>query len=183
MSFPRSRPLNAAVLGGLTLATLLLVAGCADMATDIGLWSKARPAPPAKEDRTPPVTSTGRAAAVVSVHMRKSYENACKYGITLTNNLPFKIADLSFRFTALIGGGVPFDSQTKSFSELRPSEDQYREMIFQGVRCDQILALEVTDPGRCTLDTLNRFNSPAGACAKYSDIAASSLIKVTKKDK
>lgn len=185
MSFPRlrSRPLNAALLGGLTLATLLLSAGCADMATDLGLWSKARPAPPPKEDRIPPVTRTGRAAAVVSVHTRKAYENACKFGITLTNNLPFKITALSFRFTALIGGGVPFDSQTKSFSELRPSEDQYREMIFQGVRCDQIQRLEVTDPGRCALDTLNRFNSAPGDCAKYSDIASSSLITVAKKDK
>ncbi len=54
-------------------------------------------------------------------------------------------------------------------------------MIFQGVRCDQIQRLEVTDPGRCTLDTLNRFNFASGACAKYSDLASSSLIKVAKK--
>jgi len=181
MSALRSRARNRSFLGG--FATLLLLAGCADMATDMGIMSKAPPAPPAKEERIPPVTTTGRSAAVVSFHMRKAYENACKFGISLTNNLPYKITDLSFRFTALINGNVPFDAQTKSFSELRPSEQQYRELIFQGVRCDQINQIEVTDPGRCTLDTLNRFNSAPGDCAKYSDLAPGGLISLVKKGK
>ena len=179
MSVTRSR--HPAVLGGLTLAATLLAAGCADMATDIGLMAKAPAAPPPQEDRTAPVTTTDRAAAVVSFHTRKAYDNACKYGITLTNNLPYKITDLTFRFTAIINGDVPFDNQSKNFYELRPSEQQYRELTFQGVRCNQINRIEVTDPGRCILDNLNRFSAAPGDCAKYSEIAPSRLVNVVKK--
>lgn len=167
----------------LSLASLLLITGCAEMATDIGIKSSVPSTIQAKEDRFPAVTTSGRAAAVVSFHTRKSFENACKYGITLTNNLPFKITDLSYRFTAIIQGSVPYDSQTKNFSQLRPSEQQYRELTFQGVRCDQIDRIEVADPGRCTLDDLNRFNAAPGDCSKFSDLATSRLVSVVWKKK
>lgn len=164
------------------LAALLAVGGCADMATDLGWRRAAPPAPAPKETRMPPVTSTGRPVAVLSAHARIEYENACKLGLTLTNNLPDKITSLAFRMTALIDGKVAFDSQTKSFSELRPSEQQYRELIFQGVRCTQIKEIEVADPGRCALGELNRFNAKPGDCAKFTDIASGGVIPLVRKN-
>ena len=146
----------------------------------MGIKSKTPATIQADLERQPPVTSSGRAAAVLSLHTRKSFANACKYGLTLTNNLPFKITDLSFRVTAIIDGNVPFDSQTKNFSQMRPSEQQYREITFQGVTCNQIKRIEVADPGRCTLDTLNRFNANPGDCAKFSDLATSRLVNIVK---
>ncbi|HYN76326.1 MAG TPA: hypothetical protein VES73_00855 [Lamprocystis sp. (in: g-proteobacteria)] len=182
MSVSPRRPSPVFLLGGLTLAPLLLLGGCAgvatDMATDMGIKSKTPPTIQAELERQPPVTSSGRAAAVLSLHTRKSFTSACKYGLTLTNNLPFKITDLSFRLTAIIDGNVPFDNQTKSFSQLRPSQQQYREITFQGVSCDQIRRIEVSDPGRCTVDALNRFNSNPGDCAKFSDLAPSRLVNI-----
>jgi hypothetical protein len=171
------------VTGGLMLAAALLTAGCADMATDLGIMSKAPPATPVDQKRQPPVTQSGRPAAVLSVHNRRSFPDACQYGITVTNNLPFKITSLSFRISAIINGDVAFDTQTKEFSQFRPSEQLYREITFQGVKCDQIRRLEVSDPGRCTLDTLNRFNTRPGDCAKFSDLAQSSLVSVVKTNK
>jgi hypothetical protein len=147
----------------------------------MGMKSKTPSTIAADTRRLPPVTSTGRPAAVMSVHMRKSFQNACKFGVTLTNDLPYKVTDLTFRLTAVIKGNVPFDTQTKSFSQLRPSDQQYREITFQGVECDEIDRIEVSDPGRCTVDTLNRFNSNAGDCAKFSDMASGGVVSVVKK--
>jgi hypothetical protein len=180
MSAPRPRSRKARRLGGLTLAVVLLTAGCADMATDLGIKSGAPATIQADIKRTKPVTQSGRPAAVLSIHSRKSFQNACQYGMTVTNNLPYKIVSLSFRIAAIIDGDVAFDAQTKEFSQFRPSEQLYREITFQGVTCDRIKRLEVSDPGRCTLETLNRFNSSPGDCAKFSDIANSSLVSVVK---
>jgi hypothetical protein len=180
MSVVRAHPSTALVLGAPGLMALLLTAGCADMATDIGLMAKAPAAAPPDLQQHPPVTQGTRPAAVLSIHTRKAFSNACKFGITLTNNLPYKISELSFRLTAIIDGNVPYDAQTKSFSQLRPSEQTYRDITFQGVQCKQISRIEVADPGRCTLDTLNRFNAAPGDCAKFSEVADSRLVAVVK---
>jgi len=164
-----------------TAALLSCVTGCSEMATDLGIKSSAPATIAPKVEKVDPVTKTGRAAAVLNVHMRKSYKDACKYGMTLTNNLPFKITNLTFRLTAIINGNVPFDTQNKNFYEIPPGEQQYREMTFQGVTCEEIDRIEVTDPGRCALAELNRFNAEPGDCYKFSDVADSRLVKVVKK--
>ncbi len=173
---------SSARLAAIGAATsILAVAGCADLATDLGAKSSAPATIAPKVEKVTPVTKTGRAAAVLSVHMRKSYQNACKYGMTLTNNLPFKITNLTLRMTAVINGNVPFETQNKNFYELPPGEQQYREMTFQGVTCGEIDRIEVSDPGRCALGDLNRFNAEPGDCQKFSDVADSRLVKVVKK--
>lgn len=156
----------------------MLGAGCSDLATDVGLGSRAPATVQAKVERIDPVTQSGRKAAVLSLHMRKSYQDACKYGLTLTNNLPEKITNLTFRFQAYIQGGVAYQAQTKNFYEIRPTEHQYREMTFQQVSCDQIERLEVTDPGRCAVAEMNRYSSNPGDCKKFTDIASSSLARI-----
>lgn len=174
----RRRPWMKA-LGG--LLPLLFMGGCADMATDMGIANSGPATIAPKVEKTEPVTTTGRPVAVLNVHMRKSYPDACKYGMTLTNNLPYKITNLTFRLTAFVNGTVPFDTQNKNFYELRPGEQQYREMTFQGVTCQQIDRIEISDPGRCALGELNRFNADPGACSKFSEIAPSRLVNVVKK--
>jgi hypothetical protein len=136
-----------------------------------------------KVDRREPVTQSGRPAAVLSVNMRKSYPDACKYGMTLTNNLAFQITALSYRFTAIIDGDVPFDTQNKSFNEVRPGQHQYRELTFQHVPCDRINRLAVSDPGRCNMGELNRFNAEPGDCAKFSDLASGGVVNLEWKRK
>jgi hypothetical protein len=167
---------RAGSLWGAAVLSALALAGCSDVATDMGLGTKGPATIEAKVERTDPVTKTGRAAAVLSLHMRKSYTDACKLGLTLTNNLPFKVTNITYRITAMVDGNVPFDTQNKNFYELRPGEGQYRELTFQQVKCERIQRLEVADPGRCTLADLNQFNSNAGDCRKYTDLAQGRLV-------
>ena len=162
---------------------LVLAAGCADMATDMGIGSSKPSTVAPKVERLEPVTRTGRAAAVLSVHMRKSYQDACKLGMTLTNNLPYKITAIAYRFTAVVKGDVPFDTQNKSFNDVLPGKGQYREMTFQGVRCEEIDRLDIADPGRCNMADLNRFNTEPGDCAKFTDLSSNRLIRLVWKQK
>lgn len=173
------RTIAPAALTAVLLASAL--GGCADMATDLGLDGNPQATIEAEMERVPVVTQSGRSAAVLSVHMRRAYANACKFGMTLTNNLPFKITDLTFRMTGIINGSVPYDTQNKNFYEIRPGEQQYREITFQGVTCAELDRIEVTDPGRCVLGELNRFSAEPGDCAKFSDVAESRLVNIVKK--
>jgi hypothetical protein len=186
---PSSLPNRSRRLGRLAssmaaaLCSLLAVGGCSDLATDMGMSSSAPATVAPTVERKEPVTRSSRPAAVLSVHMRKSYPNACKLGITLTNNLPNKIVAISYRMTGVIRGDVGFDTQMKSFGELAPSESQYRELTFQGVRCEDLVRLEVSDPGRCNVGELNRFNAEPGACAKLTDLASGGLLSMVWKKK
>lgn len=174
------RPTARLLLSALALPVLF---GCSEMATDLGMRSSQPATIEAEVEKIEPVTQTGRPAAVLHVHMRKSYQNACKYGMTLTNNLPFKVTNLTFRLTAYVRGDVPFETLTRNFYQVRPGERQYREMTFQQVTCDEIDRIEVSDPGRCTLGELNPFTAEAGDCAKFTDVADSRLVDMVKKQR
>lgn len=134
-----------------------------------------------KLTKVAPITDTGRQAAVFSVNVRKSFPDACLFGITLTNNLPYKITNLSYRVAAYINGNVFHSQVTRNFFELKPTEQQYRDVTFHQVTCDQIDRLEISDPGRCSLGKLNRFSAEPGDCAKFTDVAPTSVVDVVKK--
>lgn len=163
----------------LVAAALSLLSGCESV--DRMMGKKPPPDPNApKRERVEPTRTTGRNALVLSVHMRKAYPDACTFGVTGTNNLTIKVRSLAVRFNGYIRGNVLYDTITKSFFELRPTEQQYREFTYQ-VPCREIDRIEVSDPGRCVLGEDDRFTTDAGDCAKYFDVAASPYVRVVKK--
>jgi hypothetical protein len=161
------------------IASLFLIivglSGCARLgaATDV--------AGAPRVERSDPVTHTGRPAAVVNVNMKTSYADACKFGVTLTNNLPYKITNISVRFAAYIKGDVQYDHVTRNFFEVKPTEHQYREITFGQITCPEIDRIVVSDPGRCAMGQLTRFSAQPGDCGKYVDIAPSHYVRVVKK--
>jgi len=159
-----------------TALLALLAAGCAQTAK-----------PPAdapgraQTDRSEPVRTTGREAAVLSVHRRTAFEDACTYGVTLTNNLPFRITNIAFRFAAHLDAGVLYQDRHLNFFQLDPTNSQYRELTFTQIRCDQIAHIEVSDPGRCAMGKLTKFSSNPGDCIRYIDIAPSPHVRLVRK--
>jgi hypothetical protein len=133
-----------------------------------------------KVEHSAPVTSTGRQAAVLNANMRTSYDDACKYGVTLTNNLPYTITNLSVRFAAYIRGDIRYQEITRNFFDVRPTNEQFREITFGQIPCDRIDHIEVFDPGHCTMGKLTRFSSQPGDCGKYVDIAPSPYVRMYK---
>ena len=132
-------------------------------------------------ERTEAVHSTGRRKAVLSLHMRKSFPDACTFGVTLTNNLTEEITNITFRFAAHINGGVFYKHVTRNFFRLRPTDHQYREITFTGIACDEIEYLKVTDPGRCSVGkTMTRFSTNPGDCIRLVDIAPSPYVRLVR---
>jgi hypothetical protein len=134
-----------------------------------------------KVSRSDPVTFSGRKSVVVSLHMKKEFPDACMLGMTLTNNLDVKVTNLSIRLTAFINGNVKFDAITRNFTEVKPTESQYREATFTQIKCSEIDFIGVTDPGRCAIGTdMNRFTAAPGDCAQFVDVAVSPQMTIRK---
>jgi hypothetical protein len=166
------------------LAAAVAVGGCStnDLKRSIGLEAEPPFNPNAPvTTRSEPVTSTGRKAVVVSIHLKKEFPDACMLGMTLTNNMDIQLTNLSIRLTAYINGDVKYDAITRNFTRVKPTEQQYRELTFTQIRCEEIDYLGVTDPGRCAIgQDMNRFTAQPGDCAKFVDVAVSPLITVRK---
>lgn len=154
--------------------TLLTLIGCAPIGT------QPRDDPNAAVvTRVDPVSSTGSGKAVLSLHVQRAFPEACTYGLTLTNNLDKMITNISFRFAAHIEGGVLYKHVTRNFFRVRPTDKQYREITFTGVRCDEIRFLKVTDPGRCAIGTsMTRYSTNPGDCIRLVDIAPSQFVEL-----
>lgn len=135
----------------------------------------------AKIDRMDAVTSGSSGQAVLSLHKRYAFVDACKFGLTLTNNLPYKITNISFRFAAYIKGGILYRHVTRNFFELDPTNRQYREITFSGITCGEINYIEVTDPGRCAMGDLTRFSSQPGDCIRHVHIANTPYVRLVRK--
>jgi hypothetical protein len=156
----------------LTSLMILMLAGC----TQHGTQPRNDPNA-AVVDRTDAVSSTGTGKAVLSLHKRKSFPEACTYGITLTNNLNEMITNISFRFAAHIKGGVFYKHVTRNFFRLRPTDHQYKEITFTGISCNEVDYLKVTDPGRCAVGkTMTKFSTGPGDCIRLVDIAPSPFV-------
>lgn len=164
----------------LAIAILLVVAsGCST--TPLGGYETGRGPNGVKIDRMDAVTTGGGQRAVLSLHKKYAYEDSCKFGLTLTNKLPYKITNISFRFAAYIKGNVFYRHVTRNFFEIDPTNRQYREITFSQIACSEINYIEVTDPGRCAMGDLTRYTSVPGDCIKRVHIAQTPYVRLVRK--
>jgi len=163
----------------LALVLGLLCSGCAE--TPLGGRDRGEGTDGVKIEQRDPVTSGGSAKAVLSLHKKFAYENTCKFGLTLTNNLPYKITNISFRFGAKLRDDVLYRQVTRNFFEIAPTSRQYREITFSEITCDKIAWIEVTDPGRCSMGPLTRFTSQSGDCMRHVYIADTPYVRLVQK--
>lgn len=119
--------------------------------------------------------------ATLSVERRVQHPQACQYWIKMENRLPFKIRNMALNFFAYIKDDryeepVLFDTAIKSFSELRPTDTQYRDIFFEYADCSKIEYIRVEDAGRCSAGTLTKFSAQSGDCAHLIEIKHSGLV-------
>ncbi|MCB2261858.1 MAG: hypothetical protein LGR52_02795 [Candidatus Thiosymbion ectosymbiont of Robbea hypermnestra] len=162
----------------LALCALILI-GCAKIPPEDG---EAGQGPSAvRVDSMDAVTDGGSGRAVLSLHKRYAGVDTCRFGLTLTNRLPYKITNIAFRFNAYLEGDVFHQSVLRNFFEIHAEAKQYREIDFSGLSCDKISHIEVTDPGRCTLGTLKRPSSRPGDCIRQVRIVETPYVKLIPK--
>lgn len=123
--------------------------------------------------------------ALLSVELKKQHAYACQYWIKLNNRLPHKIRNLPLRFSAYIKSPdypdpIVYESVTRSFFEMRPTEEQYLDLFYINVGCDDILSIRVADTGQCTVGESSRFTTQTGDCGRYIVVQESPLVKMVK---
>jgi len=111
--------------------------------------------------------------ALLSLERKVQLATACQYWVKLHNRLPFKIRNLALYFEAYIwepGYDHPllFDSTIKSFSDLRSTDSQYRDIFFQNSKCDRIAYIQVEDAGRRAIGALTKFSAQSATARAMS---------------
>ncbi len=119
-------------------------------------------------------------SAVMTVANIQTLRNACKIGLRLQNNLGFKIKSLVPSFTAYTGDSVRYETVSKSFSSIKPTLDQYRQIQFIGLRCEDISHILVHGADHCYMGPLDKFTAETGICLSYVHVQASDLIEISK---
>ena len=120
------------------------------------------------------------ASAVISVANVSGLRNACKVGLRLQNNLGYKIKSLIPSFSAYNRDGVLFETVSKAFSSIKPTRNQYRQIQFIGITCENIGHVRVHGAGHCSMGELDKFNEAEGECLSHIHVQASDLIKFIK---
>ncbi len=119
-------------------------------------------------------------SALMKVANIKEFTNACKIGIRITNNLGYFIKSVVPSFSAYNRDGVLYETVSKSFSSIKPTREQYRQIQFVGLRCQDISRILVHGAEHCHMGDLDKFNEEKGECLARIYVQASDQIEITK---
>ena len=118
-------------------------------------------------------------SAVLTVTKVQEMGEACRMQLHLQNNLTFKIRSLVPRFTVYNLDNVMYDSKSKSFTSIKPTRDQYRELQFS-LGCRDISRILVHGAERCTMGDIDMFNEEDGQCLEHIYVTPTDLINISK---
>lgn len=119
--------------------------------------------------------------ARLEVETLQGGNNYCRLGLRLTNDLADKITSIIFMFSAYVDQEVRYETVTKGFQHLRPTNDLYNEITFNGISCDEIEYVRVHGADRCEIGELNKFTAAKGQCLKLVEVAPSERIAIFKR--
>lgn len=119
-------------------------------------------------------------SALIEVANIKELSNACRVGLRLTNNLGYKIKSLVPSFSAYTRDGILYNTVTTAFSSIKPTSDQYRQLQYIGLRCQDIDRIVVGGAGHCSMGPMDKFSQAEGECLSHIYVQASDLIDISK---
>jgi len=121
-----------------------------------------------------------KGSAVISVANVRALRNACKVGLRLHNNLGYGIKSLIPSFSAHTKKGVLYETRSKAFSSIKPTRDQYQQIQFIGITCEDIGHIRVHGADNCSMGPMDKFNEEEGECLSHIYVQPSDLIKIIK---
>ena len=119
-------------------------------------------------------------SAVISVANTRGLRNACKVGLRLENHLGYNIKSLIPSFSAYTTDGILFETVSKAFSSIKPTKNQYQQIQFIGITCEDIGHVRVHGAEHCSMGLMDKFNETEGECLSHIHVQESDLIKITK---
>ena len=118
--------------------------------------------------------------AGLTVERVEELPTGCRIGMRLNNQLTAPIRSLVLRFTAYKEGPVAYETVTRGFSFIKPTDSQYQETLFRGITCPEIAQLQVHGADKCHVGELTKYSSNEKSCLALVHVADSDLIKIFK---
>jgi hypothetical protein len=125
-------------------------------------------------------SKTDERALVVRLASRTDRGNNCRFGIQLTNELPYEIRSIVLYYSAYRANGVMYDSVSSESGPSKPGNAQVREIEFLGIRCQDIVRVEVGGGDHCEMGNLTRFSYERGECLARVRAVPSDLVRFDK---
>jgi hypothetical protein len=142
---------------------------------DDGTWRYVDADKEAPKDR-PVVTGEG----VLTLERRTEVGPNCRFGLRLQNDTNVKIDNIVPTFSVYRGNGVLYESRTLGFYSINPGNNLYREILFQGITCQEIVHLQVSGGDRCVVGDLDKFSATGGECLQRIRVVPSDLVRFDK---
>lgn len=112
---------------------------------------------------------------------RQALPHGCRLGLRMTNHMESQIRTLVLRFTAFKQGDIPFETVSRGYSFIKPTTDQYQEIQFRGITCDEIDKVQVRAAHNCHVGELTKYSASEERCLELVDVKASELVTLFKK--
>lgn len=120
--------------------------------------------------------------AVLLLERKIERGSSCRFGLRLTNNVPYEIRSLVLYYSAYRANGVIYDtvSSGSGFASLKPGSSQGREIQFTGIACQDIVRVQVVGGDRCNMGDLHKFSEDKGQCLARVRVVESDLVRFDK---
>jgi hypothetical protein len=89
---------------------------------------------------------------------------SCRIGLRMRNGLADGIDSIVLRFSAFTKDDILYETVSKGFHSLKPTNTQHQEISFSGVPCSDIKSIRVHGGDRCSIGELNKFSDAPGQC-------------------
>ncbi len=119
--------------------------------------------------------------AHLTVVNKQGGDNYCSLGFKLKNGLADKITSIVFRFSAHNHEDVLYDTVTKGFQHLKPTNEGFKEVTFSGMSCEEIKYIRVHGADRCEIGELTKHSAEKGECLKLVQVEANDKIFIFKR--
>lgn len=118
--------------------------------------------------------------AGLKVERRETIPQGCRLGLRLQNDLTSRIRSLVLRFTAYKPGPIAYETVSRGFSHIKPTDNQYREIRFRDIACEEIAQIQVHGAKNCHVGELTKYSDGEDTCLSLVHVNDSDLIKIYK---
>ncbi len=119
--------------------------------------------------------------AYLSVETIADKGASCNIGLRMRNGLAEEIGNIVLSFSAYTENDIVYETVTKDFHNLKPTNTQYQEISFRGVQCKDLKSIRVHGGDRCSIGDLSRFSDAPGKCLDKVYVEASNKISIYKR--
>ncbi|HEY1437476.1 MAG TPA: hypothetical protein VGG82_08240 [Casimicrobiaceae bacterium] len=117
---------------------------------------------------------------ILTLERKMERGSNCRFGVRLTNNVPYEVGSLVLYYSAYRANGVMYDTVSSGFVSLKPGNTQTREIEFAQIPCQAIVQVRVAGGDRCEMGDLNKWSYAKGECLARVRVMESDLVRFEK---